>query len=160
MSTPTTAAGMAGLAAIVSSPDHALLAFDFDGVLSPIVDDPEQAQAFPRVLSALAGIGQLVGSIAIITGRPVSFQTSRDGFGTLLSIPDLTIYGQYGREKWDAISRTTVSAPPDEGPKGLPPPALMPTDSASCPQATHPIRASRQQLEVTDQVGHLLPRPD
>ena len=113
MSTPTTAAGMAGLAAIVSSPDRALLAFDFDGVLSPIVDDPEQAQAFPRVLSALAGIGQLVGSVAIITGRPVSFLTSRDGFGTLLSIPDFTIYGHYGRDKWDAISQATVSAPAD-----------------------------------------------
>jgi trehalose 6-phosphate phosphatase len=113
MSMPTTTAGIAGLAAIASSPDRALLAFDFDGVLSPIVDDPEQAQAFPPVLSALAGIGQMVGSIAIITGRPVSFLTSRDGFGTLLSIPDFTIYGQYGREKWDVKSRSTVSAPPD-----------------------------------------------
>jgi trehalose 6-phosphate phosphatase len=44
----------------------------------------------------------------------VWFLTSRDGFGTLLSIPDFTIYGQYGREKWDVKSRTTVSAPPDK----------------------------------------------
>ncbi len=114
MSTPITPAGRAGLAAIASSPDRALLAFDFDGVLSPIVDDPEQAQAFPRVLSALAGIGQMVGSIVIITGRPVSFLTSRDGFDTLSSIPDFTIYGQYGREQWDVVSRTIVSAPPDK----------------------------------------------
>ena len=33
-----------GLAAIVSGPGRALLAFDFDGVLSPIVDDPEKAR--------------------------------------------------------------------------------------------------------------------
>jgi len=114
MSTPITPAGTEGLAAIASCPDRALLAFDFDGVLSPIVDDPEEAQAFPRALYVLADIGKLVCSVAIITGRPVSFLTSRDRFGTLLSIPDFTIYGHYGREKWDTTSRTTVSAPPDK----------------------------------------------
>lgn len=105
---------MEGLAAIASAPDRALLAFDFDGVLSPIVDDPDKAQAFPGGFHALADAGKMVGSIAIITGRPVSFLISRDGFGTLLSIPDFTVYGHYGREKWDAASRATVSAPPDK----------------------------------------------
>src|SRR5690348_12874194 len=57
----------------------------------------------------------MVGSVAIVTGRPVSFLISRDRFGTLLSIPDFAVYGHYGREKWDSVSRTTVSAPPDEG---------------------------------------------
>jgi trehalose 6-phosphate phosphatase len=106
---------MEGLAAIVSGPDRALLAFDFDGVLSPIVDDPEKAQASPRAFHTLADVGKMVGSVAIVTGRPVSFLISRDRFGTLLSIPDFAVYGHYGREKWDSVSRTTVSAPPDEG---------------------------------------------
>jgi len=106
---------MEGLAAIVSGPDRALLAFDFDGVLSPIVDDPEKAQASPRAFHTLADVGKRVGSVAIVTGRPVSFLISRDRFGTLLSIPDFAVYGHYGREKWDSVSRTTVSAPPDEG---------------------------------------------
>ncbi|HEY7144943.1 MAG TPA: trehalose-phosphatase [Streptosporangiaceae bacterium] len=104
-------AGLAGLAAIASDPGHALLAFDFDGVLSPIVDDPEQAQALPQALSALARIGQRVGSVAIITGRPVSFMTSRRGFDVLCTIPDFTVYGQYGQERWDASSRVTTTAP-------------------------------------------------
>ncbi len=115
MSTPITPAGREGLAAIVSGPDRALLAFDFDGVLSPIVDDPEKAQAFPRAFQALADVGKMVGSVAIVTGRPVSFLISRDGFGSLLSIPDFAVYGHYGRERWDSASRTTVSAPPDRG---------------------------------------------
>jgi trehalose 6-phosphate phosphatase len=114
MSTSVTPAGLEGLAAIVSCPDHALLAFDFDGVLSPIVDDPDKAQAFPRGFHALANVGKMVGSVAIITGRPVSFVISRDGFGMLLPIPGFAVYGHYGREKWDAASRTTVSAPPDK----------------------------------------------
>jgi trehalose 6-phosphate phosphatase len=115
MSTPITLAGREGLAAIVSGPDRALLAFDFDGVLSPIVDDPEKAQAFPRAFQALADVGKMVGSVAIVTGRPVSFLISRDGFGSLLSIPDFAVYGHYGRERWDSASRTTVSAPQDRG---------------------------------------------
>jgi len=116
MSTPINPAGMEGLDAIVSGPDHALLAFDFDGVLSPIVDDPEKAQAFPRAFHTLADVGKMVGSVAIITGRRVSFVISRDRFGALLSIPDLAVYGQYGRERWDAASWcTTVSTPPAAG---------------------------------------------
>jgi trehalose 6-phosphate phosphatase len=102
VSKPTTPAGVEGLAAIARDPRRALLAFDFDGVVSPIVDDPEQAQASPRVLHALSGIGRLVGAVAIITGRPVSFLTSRDGFGELASIPGFTVYGHYGRERWSA----------------------------------------------------------
>ena len=115
MPTPISPAGMEGLDAIASRPDRALLAFDFDGVISPIVEDPEKAQASPRMLQALVGIGPLVGSVVVITGRPVSFVTSRDGFDTLLSVPHFAIYGHYGREQWDAASRTTMSAPPEPG---------------------------------------------
>ncbi len=102
VSKPADSAGVEGLAAIARDPRRALLAFDFDGVVSPIVDNPEQAQASPRVLRALSGIGRHVGTVAIITGRPVSFLTSREGFGELASIPGFTVYGHYGRERWSA----------------------------------------------------------
>jgi trehalose 6-phosphate phosphatase len=115
MFTPTTPAGLAGLDAIVRDPGRALLALDFDGVLSPIVDNPERAQALPRVIPALAYVGQRVGSVAIITGRPVSFLTSRDGFSVLRSIPGFSIYGQYGRERWDAVTQTMTVDPPSNG---------------------------------------------
>jgi trehalose 6-phosphate phosphatase len=108
---PGTPAGRAGLAAIAGDPGHALLAFDFDGVLSPIVDDPQSAQPLPGMFPALAEAGRRVGAVAIITGRPVSFLTSRTGFGVLSSIPAFTIYGQYGRERWDASSGDVTTAP-------------------------------------------------
>jgi trehalose 6-phosphate phosphatase len=116
VSKATTAAGVEGLAAIARDPRRALLAFDFDGVVSPIVDDPEQAQASPRVLRALTGIGRLVGAVAIITGRPVSFLTSREGFDALASIPGFTVYGHYGRETWSSSTglKTVIPSPAGE----------------------------------------------
>lgn len=111
--TPKTAAGVAGLAAIVNEPRGALLAFDFDGVLSPIVDDPEQAQALPGIFSTLVSIGQLVSLVTIITGRPVEFITSRDGFGALTALPGFMVFGQYGLERWDSVSQKVVAGPPN-----------------------------------------------
>lgn len=111
---PATAAGLTGLTAITEEPARALLAFDFDGVLSPIVDNPEQAEPLPGMFQVLADVARHVGSVAIITGRPVSFLTSRDGFSLLASIPNLTVFGQYGFERWDAISQEIKSAPPNE----------------------------------------------
>jgi trehalose 6-phosphate phosphatase len=111
MASPKTAAGTAGLAAIIKEPGRALLAFDFDGVLAPIVDDPELAEPYPGMFTTLASIGQLVGSLVIITGRPVSFVTSRTGFEALTAIPGFRIYGHYGLETWDVASRAT-SVPP------------------------------------------------
>jgi trehalose 6-phosphate phosphatase len=107
-----TAAGVAGLTAIISQQRGALLAFDFDGVLSPIVDDPQQSQALPGMFSTLVGIGQHVGSIAIITGRPVNFLISRDGFSALRAIPGFMVFGQYGRERWDSASQEVAADPP------------------------------------------------
>jgi trehalose 6-phosphate phosphatase len=111
----TTAAGEAGLAAIINDSGRALLAFDFDGVLSPIVDDPGLAQPFPGIFDALASLGRSVGSIAIITGRPVSFMISRNGFDALATTRDLTIYGQYGLERWDAQSQAMTTRPVNGG---------------------------------------------
>jgi trehalose 6-phosphate phosphatase len=107
----STVAGEAGLAAIISDSGRALLAFDFDGVLSPIVDDPALAEPFSGTFEALADLGQSVGSIAIITGRPVSFMISRNGFGAHATIPDFTVYGHYGLERWDGRSQTMTSGP-------------------------------------------------
>jgi trehalose 6-phosphate phosphatase len=95
-----TPAGQAGLTTLISDPRHALLAFDFDGVLAPIVADPDQAQPLPGIFGALAGLGQRVGSVTIITGRPVSFVTSRTGFADLAAVRGFAIYGQYGLERW------------------------------------------------------------
>jgi trehalose 6-phosphate phosphatase len=108
---PKTAVGEMSLRALISDPRNALLAFDFDGVLSPIVDDPEQAQPLPGIFGAIADLSLRVGAVAIITGRPVSFVISRKGFQILDIVSELTIYGHYGLERWDAISRKISSQP-------------------------------------------------
>ena len=97
---PVTPAGQAGLTTVISDPRHALLAFDFDGVLAPIVADPEQAQPLPGIFGALAALGQRAGSVTIITGRPVTFVTGRTGFADLAGVRGFAIYGQYGLERW------------------------------------------------------------
>lgn len=106
---PITPGGEAGLSALIAAPRRALLAFDFDGVLSPIIDDPDLAQPLPGIFDALAAVGQQTGPVAIITGRPVTFLLSRDGFDVLTSIPDFAIYGHYGLERWNARSPLTAS---------------------------------------------------
>jgi trehalose 6-phosphate phosphatase len=56
-----------------SAPEDALAAFDFDGTLAPIVEDPAAAapvEGGPDALERLAGT---VGEVAVVSGRPLSF---------------------------------------------------------------------------------------
>lgn len=56
-----------------------ILAFDFDGTLAPIVDNPDDARVPERVTRALAALGTSL-SVAIITGRRVADVRPRLGF--------------------------------------------------------------------------------
>ncbi len=50
--------------------DHLLVATDFDGVLAPIVDDPEQSVPLPVAVEALASLAETAStSVAIVSGR-------------------------------------------------------------------------------------------
>jgi trehalose 6-phosphate phosphatase len=107
--TPGTPAGAAGLAAILADPGRALLAFDFDGVLAPIVADPEQSRPHPRVLPALARLAPRVGALAVVTGRPAEVAVRYGGFAQVPGLDQLVVFGHYGRERWQAGA---VTAPP------------------------------------------------
>jgi trehalose 6-phosphate phosphatase len=109
--TPVTPAGEAGLAAILAEPERALLAFDFDGVLAPIVDDPAQARPHPRILPALSRLAPYVGSLAIVTGRPAGIAVAYGGFARAEGLDRLVVLGQYGRERWEAATGA-ITAPP------------------------------------------------
>lgn len=87
--------------AIVADPTHTLVAMDFDGTLSPIVDDPEQAVIHPRSAAALQRLGEGLGTLAIVTGRPVA--TVRR-LASLQPGMNLVVLGQYGVERWDAVT--------------------------------------------------------
>ena len=67
---PGTPEGQAGLDALLAAPEHALVAADFDGTLSPIVDRPDEARAHPGAVPALTALAAAVGTVAVITGRP------------------------------------------------------------------------------------------
>ncbi|MEV6926357.1 trehalose-phosphatase [Dactylosporangium sp. NPDC051485] len=112
---PDTAAGAAGLAAILDRPQEASLAFDFDGVLSPIVADPGLSRPYPGVIAALGHLAELVGSISIITGRPVADVLRLGNLGGLAALEHFSIFGLYGMQRWDCGSQSVVSEPAPPG---------------------------------------------
>jgi len=109
--TPVTASGVDGLTGLLADPEHAVLAFDYDGVLAPIVADPDRSPPHPRAIPTLARLAPMVGSIAIITGRPAAVAVAYGQFEQWPTLTDLVVFGHYGRERWDGRSRT-VQAPP------------------------------------------------
>jgi trehalose 6-phosphate phosphatase len=104
-----TAEGEAGLAAIRREPARALIATDFDGTLAPIVADPREARADPGAVAALRELAGLVGTLAVITGRPAAEAVELGGFE---SVPGLIVLGHYGLERWQGGVLT--------GPRDLP----------------------------------------
>ncbi|HET6530566.1 MAG TPA: trehalose-phosphatase [Actinoplanes sp.] len=69
--------------------------FDFDGVLSPVTDDPEASQPEDSVLAVLGDLAAVVARVAIVSARPVSFLRSR-----FESLAGVDLYGLYGLEVW------------------------------------------------------------
>jgi len=106
---PRTAEGRAGLEAILSDPAAALIAMDFDGTLSPIVADPRNARAHPAAVAALRELAGLVGTVAVITGRPAGEAVELGGFGR---IPGLIVLGHYGWERWQDGALAAPPPPP------------------------------------------------
>jgi trehalose 6-phosphate phosphatase len=69
--------------------------FDFDGVLSPVTDDPDASQPVPSVPGVLERLAAAVRRVAIVSARPVSFLRSR-----FASLERVDLYGLYGLEVW------------------------------------------------------------
>ncbi|MFG2350721.1 trehalose-phosphatase [Streptomyces phaeochromogenes] len=115
MPTPVTPAGRDGLGAIIARPTTAVLAFDFDGTLAPIVPDPEQARAHPDAVPALAAIAPKVASVAVVTGRPAGVAVLHGGFAGVPGLEHLVVLGHYGAERWDAVTGTVQAPAPHPG---------------------------------------------
>ena len=112
---PRTAAGAEGLRAVLASPGDTLIGLDFDGTLAPIVDDPEQAYADPAAVAALGRLGERVGAVAVITGRPARTAVRLGGFDAVPGLGSMVVLGQYGVERWNAAGDCYVLPPePDE----------------------------------------------
>lgn len=109
-----TPAGHEGLAAILDNPARALIAFDYDGTLAPIVDDPAKAIPHPGIVAGLSDLAPRVGTVAIVTGRPAQVAVDLGGFAAAPGLDRLVVLGHYGLERWDAAGGVveTVAAPP------------------------------------------------
>jgi trehalose 6-phosphate phosphatase len=101
-----TAAGQAGLDALLADPRRALIGTDFDGTLSPIVPDPQDARPHPEAVPLLAALATAVGTLAVITGRPAADAVTLGGFD---AVPGIVVLGHYGGERWQD---GTLTVPP------------------------------------------------
>lgn len=112
---PRTDAGRAGLRAVLDHPGQALLALDFDGTLAPIVEDPEAAFVHPDALAVLARLVGCLGTVAVVTGRPVDAVRRLVGLDGAHGLDGLEVLGQYGVERWDATANVVAAAEPPAG---------------------------------------------
>ncbi len=100
------------------------MAFDYDGTLAPIVDDPSSAVPEPGLIGALADLATRVAMVAIVTGRPAQLAVELAGLADHPRLADLVVVGHYGLERWEAATGRlhTQEAPPgvDQARRELP----------------------------------------
>jgi trehalose 6-phosphate phosphatase len=95
-----TAEGAAGLAAILAEPARAVVGLDFDGTLAPIVDRPAAARPADGAIEALGRLAAVVGSVAVVTGRPAPDLVALAGLAGRRELGRLTVLGHYGLDRW------------------------------------------------------------
>jgi trehalose 6-phosphate phosphatase len=105
-------------ALVALAPDVAV-GLDFDGTLSPIVDDPARASIHPDGPRVLIDLAAQVRVVLVITGRPaaqvVELGRLDEVADALLEDDRLVVMGQYGNERWDSDTRDVTSPEPPEG---------------------------------------------
>lgn len=82
---------------------HSAILTDFDGTLAQVVDDPAAALPLPGAAAILDRLAERAHTVAIISGRPLSFLIAHFG-------PHITLAGLYGLE----IRRDGEVTRPDE----------------------------------------------
>ena len=96
-----------------------LVGLDFDGTLSPIVDDPAQAVIHPEGARVLTALAARVRAVVVVTGRPARQVVELGGLEAVADgLADgarLVVMGQYGNERWDSGSREFISPEPPAG---------------------------------------------
>jgi trehalose 6-phosphate phosphatase len=79
--------------ALAAAPAASALVLDFDGVLAPIVDNPESSAMPAESAVSLARLSAVLGLVAVISGRPASFLANR------VRVPGVRLLGSYGMEQ-------------------------------------------------------------
>ena len=97
-------AELPGLAALRACPSRAVVALDYDGTLSPVVERPSEAVPAAGAVDALAALAPRLRALALVTGRPADVVVE---LGGLADVPGLLVLGQYGAQRWSAGSLTS-----------------------------------------------------
>lgn len=97
MSDPT-----AVLRRVVASTRPTGLVMDFDGVLSPITDDPPASCLIDGAEAALKALSGRLDLVALLSGRPVEFLAER------VDVPGLVLLGSYGLERRTPAGREVL----------------------------------------------------
>ena len=107
-------------AAIVRAAAETVVGLDFDGTLSPIVDDPASAHIHPDARDVLVALADQIAAVAVVTGRPARQALDLGGLEEVGNAigdrgKELYLYGQYGNERWTSTNRRIVSPRPPAG---------------------------------------------
>jgi trehalose 6-phosphate phosphatase len=107
-------------AELVRRAPETVVGLDFDGTLSPIVEDPAAAHIHPDAGAALVDVAAQFLAVAVITGRPARQALDLGGLeqvGNAVgdSGKELYVFGQYGNERWSSTNRRIVSPRPPAG---------------------------------------------
>jgi trehalose 6-phosphate phosphatase len=105
---------------LVAVAASAVVGLDFDGTLSPIVEDPESAHIHPEAPGVLVEVAGVVRAVAVVTGRPARQAVALGGLdevGATLGEKgrELFVFGQYGNERWSSHDRRVLSPRPPQG---------------------------------------------
>ena len=91
--------------ALAEDPANSGLVLDFDGVLSPIVEDPATSAMPDRVAAILARLAMRLGLLAVMSGRQAEFLADR------ITVAGVALLGSYGIEQIrDGVRRIDPSA--------------------------------------------------
>ncbi len=107
-------------AALVRAAAGAVIGLEFDGTLSPILDDPATAHIHTDARDVLVELADQVAAIAVITGRPARQALDLGGLeevGTAIGDTgkEFYLFGQYGNERWSSTNRRIVAPRPPAG---------------------------------------------
>jgi len=116
----TSVEGEQKYAAVVRAAPETIVGLDFDGTLSPIVEDPTKAHIHPDARDVLVGLAEQVAAVAVITGRPARQALDLGGLEVVGNAvgdagKELYLFGQYGNERWSSTNRRVVSPRPPSG---------------------------------------------
>lgn len=116
----TSAEAQQRYAELATAAGRTVVGLDFDGVLAPIVADPERSRIHPEAAEVLTGLADRVRAVAVITGRPAQVairlgDLDRIGAGFAERGSELFVFGQYGNERWSSRARRIESPEPPEG---------------------------------------------